>query len=75
MMIRDAIKVRLSPSKKFCFICFNKIPFKMMKHAFLTAIWHLGHSQGDNLTNQTLITAFQQISTQRSLEAVIFISH
>ena len=47
----------------------------MMKDAFLTAIWHLDHSQGDNLTNQTLITAFQQISTQRSLEAVIFISH
>ena len=47
----------------------------MMKHAFLTAIWHLDYSQGDNLTNQTLITAFQQISTQRSLEAVIFISH
>ena len=47
----------------------------MMKQAFLTAIWHLGYSQGDSLTNQTLITAFQQISTQRSLEALLFISH
>ena len=27
-------KVRLSPSKKFIFICFNETPLKMMKNAF-----------------------------------------
>ena len=29
-----SIKVGLSPSKKICFICFNKIPLKAMKNAF-----------------------------------------
>ena len=28
------LKVGLSPSKKDFFICFNKSPLKMMKHAF-----------------------------------------
>ena len=28
-------KLRLSPSKKFVFVCFNKSPFKMMKNVFL----------------------------------------
>ena len=29
------LKVGLSPSKKICFICFNKSPLKMMKNAFI----------------------------------------
>ena len=28
-------KLRLSPSKKIVFVCFNKSPFKMMKNVFL----------------------------------------
>ena len=30
----EILKVGLSPSKKKCFICFNKSPLKMMKNAF-----------------------------------------
>ena len=30
----STIKVRLSPSKKNCFICFDESPLKMMKNAF-----------------------------------------
>ena len=28
------VKVRLSPSKKICVICFNESPLKVMKNAF-----------------------------------------
>ena len=53
------LKVGLSPSKKFIFICFSESPLKMMKNAFyfiLKALmvlkifkflsWHLGHVEG-----------------------------
>ena len=33
-VINFAIKVGLSPSKKYCFICFNDSPSKMMKNPF-----------------------------------------
>ena len=31
---KDCVKVRLSPSKKFFFVCFNGSSSKMMKNAF-----------------------------------------
>ena len=34
LVIKNRIKVGLSPSKKNCFICFNESPLKMMKNAF-----------------------------------------
>ena len=33
-MFQIKVKVGLSPSKKFRFICFNESPLKMMKNAF-----------------------------------------
>ena len=39
------LKVRLSPSRKNCFICFNEIPLKMMKSAFYFILKALSFSR------------------------------
>ena len=65
------IKVRLSPSKRNCFICFNESPLKMVKNDFyfiLKALFVLkifkflsclfGHAKSSLIRNIKLISKF-----------------